>query len=215
MKKKIIIAVTGKQGSGKSTLCNYLAKEINADLFNLDIYAHKALKDEKVKNILVKKFGVSIIENGEINRKTLGKIVFKDKSKLNFLNAVTYNFMEKAIKADIEKAKDIVILDYALLPLTSFWGKADYKILMDANLEIRMQRLALRDSVDESYLKSREKASLDYSNLKVDRYIENNGNLNYSAIAKQIKTAILQPHKQNYKPHSLLLNQFNYAHEQH
>lgn len=209
MKKKILIAVTGKQGSGKSTLCNYLAKEMNADLFNLDIYSHKALKDEKVKNILIKKFGLSIIENGEINRKALGKIVFNDKSKLNFLNAVTYNYMEKAIKADIEKAKDIIILDYALLPLTSFWENADYKILMDADLDIRMQRLALRDKVDKSYLQAREKASLDYSNLKVDRYVANNGNLNYFDLSKQIKSAVLQPCKQNYKPHTLFQHQLN------
>ncbi len=191
MKKKTIIAVTGKQGSGKSTLCNYLAKEMNADLFNLDIYSHKALKDEKVKSILINKFGTSIIENGEINRKKLGAIVFNDKSKLNFLNAVTYAYMEKAIMVDIEKAKDIIILDYALLPLTSFWQKADYKILLDADVAIRMQRLVKRDKVDIKYLQSRESASIDYSNIKVDKFIKNNGNLNYTAIAQKIKNEVL------------------------
>ena len=39
MKEKKIIAVTGKQGSGKSSFCNALAKELNANVFNLDIYS--------------------------------------------------------------------------------------------------------------------------------------------------------------------------------
>ena len=190
MKKKTIIAVTGKQGSGKSTLCNHLAKEMNADLFNLDIYAHKALKDSNVKDILTNKFGNFIIDDGEINRKKLGAIVFKDKSKLNFLNAVTYAYMERAINEDILTSKNIIIFDYALLPLTSFWEKADYKILLDANASIRMQRLIARDKVDIAYLQSRENACPNYTNIRVNKYIKNNGNLNYSAIAKQIKNEV-------------------------
>ena len=52
MNKKII-AVTGKQGSGKSTFCNMLASEINADVFNFDIFSHKVLLLENVKEIII------------------------------------------------------------------------------------------------------------------------------------------------------------------
>lgn len=193
---KIIIAVTGKQGSGKSTLCNHLAREFGGDLFNLDIYSHKALQNEKVIEVLTAKFGSEILEGGQINRKALGKIVFADEGKLKFLNALVYSYMEKALKQDISQAKSVVILDYALLPLTSFWASADYKILMDADISVRMERLVKRDKVDMKYLQSREKAGLDYSSVQVDSLIRSDSNLDFAHLAKNLKAEIITSIKQ-------------------
>ena len=155
MKEKKIIAVTGKQGSGKSSFCNALAKELNANVFNLDIYSHKTLLNSEVKKILLNKFGTSIFENGVINRKKLGEIVFADEKLLNFLNALTYKYMVVEIDKDIKESKKDIILDYALLPLTKYFELASYKIYIYSSLNTRMERLKIRDKIDIEYLDKR------------------------------------------------------------
>ncbi|MBQ8749941.1 MAG: dephospho-CoA kinase [Clostridia bacterium] len=189
MTKQFIIAVTGKQGSGKSTFCNFLAKELNADLYHLDIYSHKALQNEEVKKILVSKFGSEILKNGEIDRKIVGKIVFQNEDKLKFLNALVYKYMLIAIKKDLENSKKIVILDYALLPKTEFWIMADYKICIEADMQTRMERLSKRDNVSIEYLQSRENASLEYD-YNVDKLIINNNKNNITKTAYETSKEI-------------------------
>lgn len=187
MKEKKIIAVTGKQGSGKSSFCNALAKELNANVFNLDIYSHKTLLNSEVKKILLNKFGTSIFENGVVNRKKLGEIVFADEKLLNFLNALTYKYMVVEIDKDIKESKKDIILDYALLPLTKYFELASYKIYIYSSLNTRMERLKIRDKIDIEYLDKRENNCIDYTNYEFDIILNNKRN---SKIDSLVKTAL-------------------------
>ena len=187
MKEKKIIAVTGKQGSGKSSFCNALAKELNANVFNLDIYSHKTLLNSEVKKILLNKFGTSIFENGIVNRKKLGEIVFADEKLLNFLNALTYKYMVVEIDKDIKESKKDIILDYALLPLTKYFELASYKIYIYSSLNTRMERLKIRDKTDIEYLDKRENNCIDYTNYEFDIILNNKRN---SKIDSLVKTAL-------------------------
>ena len=187
MKEKKIIAVTGKQGSGKSSFCNALAKELNANVFNLDIYSHKTLLNSEVKKILLNKFGTSIFENGIVNRKKLGEIVFADEKLLNFLNALTYKYMVVEIDKDIKESKKDIILDYALLPLTKYFELASYKIYIYSSLNTRMERLKIRDKIDIEYLDKRESNCIDYTNYEFDIILNNKRN---SKIDSLVKTAL-------------------------
>lgn len=189
MTKKFIIAITGKQGSGKSSLSNELARELNGSVFNLDIYSHKALQNKQVQTAIIKVFGDKIIKNGKLDRKEIGKIAFNNKDKLNFLNSITYKQMQIDLDLDLEKAKDIIILDYALLPLTKYFNISNYKILMQANKDIRLKRLIERDKLDKDYLEKRENKSIEY-NYEFDKIIDSSTTLNMKEIAKQIHQAI-------------------------
>ena len=126
-----IIVVTGKSGSGKSEFAKILANKLNCPIFFLDEFSHESLEDEKIKSTLVKKFGKSILENNKINRKILGKIIFANAKDLEFVNNLSWKYIDESLDKNLEKTKsNFVILDYALLPLMKYF-KLDKDAIID------------------------------------------------------------------------------------
>ena len=108
-----IIGVTGGIGSGKSTVSS-MFRQFGAEIIDADeISRNVAKKTGSAFFEVVENFGLEILlENGEIDRKKLGQIVFSDKNKLVVLNEIIHKYvfceMEKRIK---ESKAEIIILD--------------------------------------------------------------------------------------------------------
>ena len=106
----MVIGITGGVGCGKSTVLNILCNKYNAHIIDADKVAHRLMEPlgqvyEKVRNY----FGDEIIsEDGNIDRKKLGKIVFNNKEKLEKLNGIVHPMVKETI---IEEIK-VVILSY-------------------------------------------------------------------------------------------------------
>lgn len=196
MKNKILISVTGKSGTGKSTFSKMLAKFLNAEIFELDRISHLSLKDDKIKEELLLVFGNTIFdESGEIKRKELGKLAFNDGAKLKILNKLSQDFMENHTQMLIENsAHKYIILEYALLSQMKFFSESDYKILMKSSDEIRKNRVLIRDNISKEYLESREKNLPSYQEKDFDEIIENNESFfeNLELIAKITSNNIIE-----------------------
>ncbi len=196
MKNKILISVTGKSGTGKSTFSKMLAKFLNAEIFELDKISHLSLKDDKIKEELLLVFGNTIFdESGEIKRKELGKLAFNDGAKLKILNKLSQDFMENHTQMLIENsAHKYIILEYALLSQMKFFSESDYKILMKSSDEIRKNRVLIRDNISKEYLESREKNLPSYQEKDFDEIIENNESFfeNLELIAKITSNNIIE-----------------------
>ena len=196
MKNKILISVTGKSGTGKSTFSKMLAKFLNAEIFELDKISHLSLKDDKIKEELLLVFGNTIFdESGEIKRKELGKHAFNDGAKLKILNKLSQDFMENHTQMLIENsAHKYIILEYALLSQMKFFSESDYKILMKSSDEIRKNRVLIRDNISKEYLESREKNLPSYQEKDFDEIIENNESFfeNLELIAKITSNNIIE-----------------------
>lgn len=196
MKNKILISVTGKSGTGKSTFSKMLAKFLNAEIFELDRISHLSLKDDKIKEELLLVFGNKIFdESGEIIRKELGKHAFNDGAKLKILNKLSQDFMENHTQMLIENsAHKYIILEYALLSQMKFFSESDYKILMKSSDEIRKNRVLIRDNISKEYLENREKNLPSYQEKDFDEIIENNESFfeNLELIAKITSNNIIE-----------------------
>ena len=86
----MIIGLTGGIASGKSTVSKYLAekgfKVYDADKIAKDISEKKSVQEE-----IILTFGDKILdENGNIDRKKLKEVVFKNKEKLKQLNTIVH-----------------------------------------------------------------------------------------------------------------------------
>lgn len=173
----MLVGVVGKSGAGKSSFVRRLL-EIDNKIIHIDIdkIGHDILKDKEIVAHIV---GIvkdpSVVENGVLNRKKVGNIIFNDLSKYEEYYKYTEDIEYKIIDEIIEDNKDkVVMLDWILLDRTKYWNKLDYKILLDTDYEIRKYRVVNRDDISNEYFDLREVMKDDYNRDEIDIVIDGN-----------------------------------------
>lgn len=159
--RKQVIGITGGIGCGKSAVMDILEKEYGAAVILADRVGHELMKPGAVNyNNIVACFGNEILdENGIINRKLLGTIVFGDKEKLTALNQITHPNIIKEIKRRIDtEVSDpdvsFVCLESAILLDTNLYQLCDTIWYIYANEESRIERLMAGRGYTEEYCKT-------------------------------------------------------------
>lgn len=153
----MVIGVTGGVGAGKSTVLEILEKEYGAFLIVADEVAKELMEPGEASYEAVRKaFGDGILEaEGEteapealrpIDRKKLAALVFEDDEKLLLLNSLTHPLVririEALIRTQYEKDADaLIVLEAALLIETGYRDILDTLWVVDADPEVRIQRL--------------------------------------------------------------------------
>ena len=165
------IGITGNIASGKSRIEEFIKKK-GYNVIDLDIVVHDLYQENKtVKENILKTFG-------ELDRKVLGQIVFKDIAKRKQLEEIIYPVLEEKIKEFFSNCKDeIIFISGALIYESGFDKYFDKIIFVDSDYETRLNRLIKRNG----YSKDEAKKRLDSQNLnfinKADYVIKNNGTL--------------------------------------
>lgn len=175
----MLIGLMGKSGSGKS-LVSMLLKELNVNIQIVDVdkLGHKSHYDPVVRKKLMLYFGEEIFDKDlTVNRAKLASIVFNDLSKMQLLYDATYEYMVGQIDEIVEKS-NIVVLDYALLPITKYYELCDIKILVEAPFNTRSNRAMQRDGITKQKYSERDANSIDYSKYEFDYTIQNNSDIN-------------------------------------
>lgn len=189
----MVICIVGKSGSGKSTISNMLEKySKNIIKLDVDLLSHKTLEIDEVKNEILNKIGNVFDDNFNVDRKQLSKIVFNNHDKLSILNNISWKYIEIMIDNFLEENKDkIVIIDWLLSPLTKYFSSCDLKILVDADYNVRKNRVIKRDNIDETLFYKRELASIDLDKYKYDYIINNNYGIKESEVEKIYDKSII------------------------
>jgi len=147
----IWVGLTGGIGSGKSTVAA-LFREAGAFVIDADTIAHDVIrKGGPAYSPVVEAFGAGILdETGEINRKSLGDIVFQDaraRERLNLLvHPHVFNRAEaerQAIAADHPDA--VILFDVPLLIETGAHRKMDRVVLAYVDRATQLDRVMKRD----------------------------------------------------------------------
>ena len=185
----MIILVAGKSGSGKSTFAKVLAEKLNFKYVDIDKIGHKIYENPSLMEELKILFGNAIFdENGNFDRKRLGKIVFSEKGskKVEKFNEITWKHMEELIDKEL---LENTILDWILLPNTKYFELGDLKILVKPeNEEVRIQNIIKRDNVSREYVLLRDKGSIPYNEKEFDFVIKNN--YNYEKFESEINKVV-------------------------
>ncbi len=186
----IIVGITGGIACGKTTVSDLLAKK-GAIPINADEIGHQLLKaDSPVINVLTGAFGEDILDdNGDVSRKKLGAIVFKDKAARERLNSILHPLIIQRSRARARQlvAEDpqcIVLLDAPLLIEAGAYDTVDLIVVVTASTETQVQRtlergIAQGRSLTESDVQARIDAQMPLTEKVeyADVVIENEGTL--------------------------------------
>lgn len=115
----LVLGLTGNIGCGKSSVST-IFMENNIKVVDADIVARQIFDDKNLLNEVFSTFGKSIRnQDGSLNRRALGNIVFNDDEKLILLNNLTHPKIKQKILSKVEEYKNqgekIVVIDAALL----------------------------------------------------------------------------------------------------
>ena len=172
------IGITGSIACGKSTVSNYL-KDKGYTIIDADKLGHIALTSDEVREKLEKSFGLRIIENNEISREKLGKLVFGNEENLKILNSIVHPYIRRQILQLPEKHSDerLVFLDIALLFEAGFEDLVEKIIVVHINEKEQLTRLMNRNSLSSEAAMNRIKSQMSSEDKsKLGDYVINNSN---------------------------------------
>ena len=174
----MIIGITGGTGCGKTTLLNLIA-ECGGLILDCDAIYHELLISDKDMLFAIEVRFPGTVENGVLNRKKLGSIVFADENALLDLNRITHSAVKAEVLRRLESAPKLAAIDAIGLFEGGLAELCDATVAVTAPEEMRVQRLMVRDNISEEYARSRIRAqhSEDWFRERCDHALENDGNL--------------------------------------
>lgn len=158
----MIIGITGGSGCGKTTLLNLIARKGGLILDCDAIYHELLISDRAMLNAIEARFP-GVVENGALNRKKLGAIVFAEEQALLDLNAITHAAVKAEVLRRLEKRPKLAAIDAIGLFEGHLAELCDVTVAVTAPVEDRVKRLMARDGISESYARSRIAAQHDDS----------------------------------------------------
>ena len=193
VKKVTKIAITGKIGSGKTSLCNII-KKIGYKVYESDKEVEKLLKRaqiiEEVKLLYKGKIRNLIDNNGNINKKILGDFLFSNKNELDKLEKLLYPVLEGQKKKFVEENsnEEFIFFDIPLLFEKKMHKKFDKIIFLDVSKEIQEKRVLKRKGMTKNKLDNiLNNQSYDISIFKKFISVQINSSGNKELLENQIK----------------------------
>ena len=172
----MILGITGGTGCGKTTLLNCIA-ERGGLILDCDAIYHDLLRtDPELLRAIEARFPGSV-ENGALQRKKLGNLVFSDEKALEDLNAITHGAVKAEVLRRLSEKPRLAAIDAIALFEGGLATLCDITVAVTAPEEARIQRLMVRDGIGRDYAKRRIAAqkSAEWFRERCDYCLENNG----------------------------------------
>ena len=154
-----VIGITGPTGAGKTTVLKVL-KELGGCVLDADAVYHELLEsDLTLRSDLEERFGPLTCEDGAIDRKKLGAVVFHDPAALAELNRIAHGRVVAAISERLGQAQDLGVRIAAIDAIALFEsGAAELcrtTVAVTASEEVRVRRIIAREGISEEYARAR------------------------------------------------------------
>jgi dephospho-CoA kinase len=194
----------GGIGSGKSLVARILV-ERGGTLIAADQAGHDALLQPQIRDGIVTRWGAELLdEQGFVDRRILGKIVFSDPSQRRELEQLVFPWIENRLKQQIQDAfsdarTSFVVLDAAIMFEAGWNEVCDSIVYIDAPREVRLERVVKQRGWTAEEFFQREAAQWPPETKKplAQAVIDNSGS--ESATRTQVEQLLRQ---WNLGPHS-------------
>ena len=173
-----VIALTGGIGCGKSLAAEYFA-DLGAIVIDADQLARAAIERGSAGfDEVVSIFGDSILKNGDIERRALGELVFKEPSLKVKLENIIHPWVRQEFEEAVAslKADETLVYEIPLLFESGSQDQFDIVVTIESLMENRVSRLRAR-GLDISEIEARiaAQATREQRESVADFLIENDG----------------------------------------
>jgi dephospho-CoA kinase len=138
-----VIGLTGGIGCGKSLAAQYFA-ELGALVVDADQLARAAIeRGSDGFDEVVTIFGDGILKDGNIDRRALGDLIFKDPAAKKQLEIIVHPFVRREFEEVVASLKgdQVLVYEIPLLVETKAHEKFDVVITVESEMENRVARL--------------------------------------------------------------------------
>ena len=182
------VGLTGGLGSGKSTVAALLG-EHGAVIIDADVVAREVVRAGTPGfAAVVARFGPDVVgRDGELDRAALARIVFADGAALDELNAILHPLVgsRSAELAAAVPPGAVVVHDIPLLAENGLADRFDTVVVVEADREIRLARLAERGLTRaEAEARMAAQATDEKRRAIADEIVRNDGDLD--SLARQV-----------------------------
>lgn len=158
------IGITGGIGSGKSMVAKVF-EHLGIPVYNADTAAKSLMEnDPALRASITELFGPDAFLNGTLNRSYISSLVFKDRSKLEALNALvhpaTIRFGKEWMSS---QTTPYAIKEAALIFESGTQNELDYVIGVYAPQALRIHRVMQRDNLTREQVLQRMANQIDES----------------------------------------------------
>ena len=179
----LVIGLTGGIGTGKSHVSGLL-KELGATIIDADLVGHEAYTPHtETWQVVVDTFGDVLADDGQIDRRKLGAIVFSDPAQLDKLNAIMHPRMYKMIEERIQglqaDGKETIVVEAAILIEAKWTPLVDEVWVTTAPEDQVIARIKGRNNMGEEAARQRINSQMpsDERVRHADVVINNDGSL--------------------------------------
>lgn len=183
MRRFLLVGLTGSIATGKSTVSRMFA-HLGARVIDADLLAREVvMPGQPAYARIVEEFGPQVVqEDGSLDRKALGAVVFADAASLKRLEEITHpaiGLRQQRILSvlDEEAFEGVVIWDAALLVEGGGVAKMDRVVVVYADPETERRRLMERDGLSDADARARVASQMPVAEkVKLaDHVIDNSG----------------------------------------
>ncbi len=176
-----VLGITGGIATGKSTVVQVF-REHGFPVVDGDLIARQIVEPGAAAlTAIAAAFGTDVLlDDGRLDRKKLGQLIFEDEQKRQQLNQLLEPFLRTEINRQIQLAKQaatLVIADIPLLYEAHYEQEMDQVAVVYLPEDLQLKRLMLRDQLTAEQAKQRiaSQLSIEEKKRRADLVFDNQG----------------------------------------
>jgi dephospho-CoA kinase len=141
MQRPLAVALTGGIAAGKSEALKAFARHGAAVISSDDVVHRLYREDEELRAALRERWGERVLDDGDVDREEIGRIVFADRAELAWLEAELHPRVRSALEAWLaEQTADVAVAEIPLLYETGGEERYDRVVVVTAPPDVRTAR---------------------------------------------------------------------------